>query len=80
MKNRGLMLVLPALVVGWAPYAHAQWMQWGQNGAHTSFLPTVQAQSPDQINWTFASLKANDVSRLIEKWLRFLPLEAGHFS
>lgn len=54
MKNRGLLLALLALIVGWAPYAHAQWMQWGQNGAHTSFLPTVQAQSPDQINWTLA--------------------------
>src|SRR5215472_11818499 len=53
MNNRALTLALPALLVGWAPSAHAQWMQWGQNGAHTSFLPNVQAQSPDQINWTF---------------------------
>src|SRR5713226_1588589 len=55
MKSRSLLLsvALTAALVGWASDAHAQWPQWGQNAAHTSFLPTVQVQSPDQIGWQY---------------------------
>jgi hypothetical protein len=48
-----LALALVALLLGPTSPAQAQWPQWGQNGAHTSFLPNVASQPPNQIAWQF---------------------------
>ena len=55
MKSRslGLSVALAAALVTLASDARAQWPQWGQNPGHTSFLPAVQVQSPDQIGWQY---------------------------
>jgi hypothetical protein len=52
-RSLGLSVALTAALAAWASDAHAQWPQWGQNPGHTSFLPAVQVQSPDQIGWQF---------------------------
>src|SRR5215471_3556188 len=46
-------LAVAAALFGTVSSAQAQWYQWGQNGAHNSFLPNVASQAPNQVAWQY---------------------------
>lgn len=46
-------LGLALAMFGPASSARAQWLQWGQNGAHSSFLADVPSQPPNQVAWQY---------------------------